>query len=80
MKSITIDGIVYTANMHTIVYSISKHQANKQETSLIDHGAGGGMADEDVMVVEREEYVDTVDGIDGHSIQDLPICTIAAVV
>ena len=56
-KTITIDGVVYIAKVHNVVYSISKHQADKQETSLVDHGANGGMACEDVMVLEREKYV-----------------------
>jgi len=46
-KSITIDGIVYTANVHNIEYLISKHCADKQETSLVDCGAKGGMAGDD---------------------------------
>jgi len=79
-KSITIDGVVYTANMHNIVYLISKHHANKQETSLVDCGANGSMAGDDVMVVERGECFATVNGIDGHTVQDLPICTVAALV
>jgi len=79
-KSITIDGVVYTANMHNIVYLISKHHADKQETSLVDHGANGSMAGDDVMVVERGECFATVNGIDGHTVQDLPICTVAALV
>jgi len=79
-KSITIDGIVYTANTHNIVYLISKHCANKQETSLVDCGANGGMAGDDVMVVERGECFATVNGIDGHTVQDLAIFTVAALV
>ncbi len=79
-KSITIDGVVYTAKMHNIIYSISKHHANKQETLLVDHGANRGMAGDDMMVVERGECFTTVNGIDGHTIQDLPICTVAALV
>ncbi len=60
------------------MYTISKHHANKQETSLVHHGANGGMSGEDMMVVEREEHFATVNDIDGHTIQDLPICTVTA--
>jgi len=35
-KTITINGVIYTANVYNIVYSISKHHADKQETSLVD--------------------------------------------
>jgi len=79
-KIITIDGIVYTANVHNIDYSISEHCANKKETSLVDCGANGRMAGDDVMVVERGEHFATVNGIDGHPVQDLLICTFAALV
>ena len=40
-KTITVDGVVYVAKVHNVVYSISKHQADKQETSLVDRGANG---------------------------------------
>jgi len=78
-KSITIDGVLYMANMHNIEYSISKHCADKQETSLVDCRANGGMAGDDVMVVERGECFATVNDIDGHTVQDLPICIVAAI-
>ncbi len=39
--------------MHNAIYSIDKHYADKQETSLVDCGANGGMASDDVMVIER---------------------------
>ena len=77
-KTITIDGIVYVAKVHNVVYSISKHQADKQETSLVDCGANGGMAGKDVMIIERGDRYATINGIDGHTVQDLPICTVAA--
>jgi len=38
------------------------------------------MAGDDVMVVERGECFATVHDIDGHTVQDLPICTVAALV
>jgi len=45
---------------------------------LVDRGANGGMAGEDVMIIERGERYATVNGIDGHTVQDLLICTVAA--
>jgi len=79
-KTIVVDGVTYTANVHNVVYNVSEHHANKQETSLVDRGANGGMAGEDVMVVERGEWCADVNGIDGHEVQNLPICTVAATV
>jgi len=38
-KTITINGVVYTANVHNVVYFNRKHHADKQETLLVDCGA-----------------------------------------
>ncbi len=75
--TITIDGVVYTTNAHNVVYSISMHKADKQENSLVDCSANGGMAGDDVMVTKRREKCAMVNGIDGHTVQDLPICAVA---
>jgi len=42
---------VCTANVHNVVCSIGKHHANKQEMSLMDHGAIESMASDDMMVI-----------------------------
>ncbi len=54
-KAITIDGVVYTSNVHNVVHFISKHQTDRQETSLVDCSTNGGMAGEDMMVIVREK-------------------------
>jgi len=36
------------------------------------------MTCDDVMIVDRGERCATVNGIDGHTVQDLLICTVAA--
>jgi len=68
-NTIIIDGVVYTANIHNGVYFTIKHQANKQETSLVHCGANEDVASINVMVIKRG-----VNGIDNHFVQDLPIC------
>jgi len=76
-----IDGVKwYSANIHNITYCVSEHHASRQETALVDHGAIGGMAGEDVMDLERGIKCATVNGINGHAVQDLPICTVATIV
>jgi len=75
-KSITVNGAAYTSNVHDVIYFISKHHADKQETSFVDHGASRGMEGGDVMVVEKGERCATVNDIDGHTVQDLPCCTL----
>ena len=79
-KTIVIDGVKYFANVHNVAYHVSKHYVSKQETALVDRGANGGIAGADVMVIERGVKQVTVNGINGHAIQDLPICTVAATV
>jgi len=80
-KTMVIDGVKwYSANVHNVIYSVSEHHASRQETALVDRGANGGMASEDVMVVERGVKCATVNGFNGHAVQDLPICTVAAII
>jgi len=54
-KTVTIDGAIYIGSVHNIFYSISKYQANKQETFLVSSDANGGMASVDVIVIKRGE-------------------------
>jgi len=49
-KTVTIDDAIYTGSVHNIFYSISKHQADIQETSLVYGGDNESMASVDAMV------------------------------
>ena len=66
--------------MTSIQYNVSSHQASKKG-SLVDRGANGGLAGEDVRIISKipGKFVD-VSGIDSHKVNDLPIVTAGALV
>ena len=68
-------------NVHRITYKISAHRAHTFG-SLVDRGANGGLAGDDVRIVHKSEHPRTVDvsGIDNHEITGLPIVTVGGVV
>ena len=72
----TLNGVKYrSVNRHNIIYSITKVKTRKHLT-LIDRGANGGIAGDDVRVITRvpARFVD-VQGIDNHQVTDIPIVT-----
>jgi hypothetical protein len=77
-----IDGKRYIqANNHKLHYNIANHE--KRDTkiaSLIDRGANGGLAREDVRIIEQSERTADVSGIKDHTIRGLSIVTAAGVV
>jgi hypothetical protein len=81
-NSVFIDGKRYIqADNHKLHYNIANHE--KKETkiaSLIDRGANGGLAGEDVRIIERSDRTADVSGINDHTIRGLPIVTAAGVV
>ena len=67
-------------SMHkSICYSVSNHEASKRG-SLVDRGANGGLAGDDVRIVQTSERAVDVSGIDGHCVNNLPIVTAGGVV
>jgi hypothetical protein len=77
-KSIVQDGVTYYANQH-ILYSASSHRQGRTG-ALIDRGANGGIAGEDVRVINRTGRQVDVQGIDNHQIVNIPIVTAGAVI
>ncbi len=69
-----------SANL-TDVYTISKHDLNDSKLSLIDRGANGGVAGEDMRLIFTvpERFVD-IQGIDNHQLSKIPIATVGGVV
>ena len=56
-----------------------KAHDSSSDVSLVDRGANGGIAGNDVRVVEKlHRHVD-VQGIDNHKMNDIPIVTAAGV-
>ena len=73
-------GSNYQVTVHRITYRVSAHQATIGG-SLVDRGANGGLAGNDVCIIHKSENPRTVDvsGIDGHEICGLPIVTVGGV-
>ncbi len=69
-----------TANVHEqIQYRVSAH-SQSQSRSLVDRGANGGIAGDDVRVISRSHRTVDIQGIDNHQVTDKPIVTAGGVV
>jgi hypothetical protein len=81
-EQILINGHTYVRQVqsHEVRYTMS-HASRRNQGSLIDRGANGGIAGSDTRVIERHPHR-TVDirGIDNHEISSIPIVTAGAVV
>ena len=80
--TVVIDGKRYIqADVHRLRYKVASHEkADVKIASLIDRGANGGLAGEDVRLIETTPRTADVSGINDHTIQGLPIATVAGVV
>ena len=74
-----IDGKLWRQVKCHVTYSISNHSTISQD-SLVDRGANGGIAGDDVRVIEKvpDRFVN-VRGIDNHEITEIPIVTAGGV-
>jgi hypothetical protein len=87
VNEMTIDGQRWTRdasldiNIHEIntVYSVSASRT-KRPGALIDRGANGGVAGEDVRVIHKLHRTVDVQGIDNHQIVDIPIVIAGGVI
>jgi hypothetical protein len=59
-------------------YSVSKHDLRSPRGALVDRGANGGIAGNDVKIIERTGRTIDVTGIDNHQVNNVPIGTVAA--
>ena len=73
-----IDGKTNRCVNHTDTYSVSKH-ASTMNASLVDRGANGGIAGEDVRLIDRTHGSVDVRGIDNHQLTNVPIVTAGGV-
>jgi hypothetical protein len=78
-KSVVQDGVTYFAVNQHIQYWASSH-CQVRTGALVDRGANGGIAGDDVRVINRTGQQVDVQGIDNHQIVDIPIVTAGAVV
>ena len=81
-KEIVIDGTKYIqANHHTITYKIDNAETSDHTpAALVDHGANGSMAGEDVKLLCKTSRYADVSGINNHTITGLPLATVAGLV
>jgi hypothetical protein len=69
------------ANSTHIEYYVSKHEAIMAHSmSLIDRGANGGVAGDDVRVIFRTNRTVDIKGIDNHHVNNIGIGTVGGVV
>lgn len=80
---ITLNGKRYIqADNHRVDYRVAQmHSENSNKvSSLVDRGANGGLAGQDVRLIETTMRLADVSGINNHTIEALPIATVAGVV
>ena len=66
------------ANVSEILYRVRAHDTSSN-ASLVDRGANGGIAGNDVKIIERLNRRVDVQGIDNHQMNDIPIVTAGGV-
>jgi hypothetical protein len=83
VNEMTINGQTWTreVNAHetNTVYSVSASRT-KRPGALVDRGANGGVAGEDVRVIQELHRTVDVQGIDNHQIVDIPIVIAGGVI
>jgi hypothetical protein len=78
--NININGKTYRqVNMARTLYIASDHRTVRRG-ALVDRGAGGGIAGDDVHIIHESGRQVDVQGIDNHQIVDIPIVTAGAAV
>ena len=82
-SEITVNGKRYVqADTHHVNYRIAESatEDSTKISSLIDRGANGGLAGQDVRLIETTLRMADVSGINNHTLQGLQIATVAGVV
>ena len=77
---LVIDGTRYHAVNVACIYTISSMHCTTVSGSLIDHGANGGIAGDDVQIIKHTMRTIDVCGIDNHEVTGIPIVTAGGVV
>ena len=71
----------YKANVHEVIsYTVSNHIGSETNGSLVDRGANGGIAGNDVRIIATTDRSVDVSGIDNHQMTNLRIVTAGGVV
>jgi len=79
-NEINVNGVTYReVNTASIVYNIASYNATRRG-ALVDRGANGGIAGDDVRIIAKTGRQVDIQGIDNHRINDIPIVTAGGVV
>ncbi len=70
----------YSANTIVIKYQSFNQRVLPKLGSLVDRGANGGIAGDDVVIIDKSHRTCDVSGIDNYTMQSLPIVTCAGLV
>ena len=80
-QEVNLNGTVYRqVNVARTLYSISSCHAVGRKGSLIDQGANGGIAGEDVRIIGKTDRSVDIQGIDNHWMTEIPIVTAGGVI
>jgi hypothetical protein len=80
-QEVNLNGITYwQVNVATTLYMISSCHASGHKGSLVDHGANGGIAGDDVRIIAKTGQTVDIQGIDNHRINKIPIVTAGGVI
>ena len=80
-QEFNVNGVTYRqVNIATITYSISSCHANGHKGSLVDHGANGGIAGNDVHTIAKTDKNVDIQSIDNHRINKISNVTAKGVV
>ena len=66
--------------MASAIYAISSCHAAGNKSSLVDCGANGGIAGDDVCIITKTGKMVNIQGIDNHRINEIPIVTAGGVI
>lgn len=66
--------------MTSALFSISSCHASGHKGSLVDCGANGGIAGDDVRIIAKTDRSVDIQGIDNHRINEIPIVTAGGVI
>ena len=79
-QEVNLNGITYRqVNNASTLYSISSCHASGHKGSLVDCGANGGIAGDDVRIIAKTGHQVDIQGTVNHCINDIPIVTAGAV-
>ena len=81
LQEVNVNGIVYRqVNVTSTIYNISSCHAAGNKSSLVDRGANGGIAGDDVRIIDKTSKTVDIQGIDNLRINAIPIVTAGGVI